>query len=262
MPWPRANPVARRAPNAGAPARISTYWDATREPLYCLVFLFPLVAVYEFGALLLRPAIQPDQQLVAQRLIEGLVAWFGPGGFWVPGFALLITLLIWHLLAKRPWQIRVEAPFFMLVESVVLTMPLFVLNSLMLSSIDSSAGMLQAGGVAGADVKRQIVLALGAGIYEELVFRLYLISILMFVLVDVSRVPARAAMAVAVVIAALVFALCHVKPIGAEEFELRRFALRALAGGYLSLLFVTRGLGISTGTHAAYNLMLVAMRGA
>ena len=258
MPWPKANSAKKRASNAGPPAGVGSYWKATREPLYSLVFLFPLVAAYEFGALLLRPAIQPDQQLVAQRLIEGLVAWFGPGGFWVPGFALLVTLLIWHILSKRPWHIRVEAPFFMLVESVVLTMPLFVMNSLMLSSIDSAAGLMQAG-AAGADVKRQIVLSLGAGIYEELVFRLYLISMLMFLLVDVSRVPSHAAMSVSVVIAALVFALCHVKPIGGEEFEWRWFALRGLAGGYLSLLFVTRGLGVSTGTHAAYNLILVAM---
>lgn len=252
---PRASPSARSSDSA-APPRIGTYWDATREPLYCLVFVFPLVAVYEFGALLLRPAVQPDQQLVSQRLIEGLVAWFGPGGFWAPGFALLITLLIWHILSKRSWQIRVEAPFFMLVESALLTMPLLVTKGLMLSAVEPAAATLQAG--VGADVKHQIVLALGAGIYEELVFRLYLISILMFLLVDVSRVPAEAAMTVAVIVAGLVFALCHVTPIGSEVFEFRRFLLRALAGGYLALLFVTRGLGICTGTHAAYNLIVLA----
>ena len=46
-------------PLKGGPRRVGTVWteyrDATRQPLYCLLLLLPLVGAYELGALLLRP---------------------------------------------------------------------------------------------------------------------------------------------------------------------------------------------------------------
>src|SRR5256885_11094080 len=83
-----------------------TYWESTQEPLYSLIFLLPFIATYEVGAILLRPFLAPQRQLVAKRLIEGLLGWFGASAVWLPGAALLATLLAWHIFSRRKWQVR------------------------------------------------------------------------------------------------------------------------------------------------------------
>jgi membrane protease YdiL (CAAX protease family) len=119
--------------------------------------------------------------------------------------------------------------------------------------------LLQPVEVAVAGLGGQMVLVLGAGIYEELVFRLYLVSGLAWLLKGVCRVPKRAALPAAVVLAALIFAACHLRPIGADTFEWPQFLALTVAGGYLAVVFVVRGLGVATGCHVAYNLVALAL---
>ncbi|MFQ5807852.1 MAG: type II CAAX prenyl endopeptidase Rce1 family protein [Phycisphaerae bacterium] len=245
--------MKKRASQPAGPFAVP-YWEATREPLYCLLFLFPLVVIYELGALLLRPEAWPEQRLVAQRLIQQLAAWFGTDAVWVPGVALLVTLLIWHFSNRKPWRVRGRVPLLMIFESLALTLPLFVLGKL--------AQPTSGGGPGAASVESlrvQVVLALGAGVYEELVFRFYLISGLRRLLTGACHVPKQVATLAALVAAALLFAACHLQPIGSETFAWPLFLMLTAAGGYLSIIFVLRGLGVSTGCHAAFNLISLAL---
>lgn len=228
---------------------LGAYWSATREPLYCLVFLLPLVATYEFGALMLRVSVTAQHDLVALELMRTLLSWLGAGGLLLPGLTVVLTLLLWHVFSRRPWKIHAWVPLLMAVESVVLVPPLLALTSL----------RLQAGGAPRGALAEQMVLALGAGIFEELVFRLALLSLLLLLLVDVFRVPRGVAGGVAIGLGAAIFALCHYQPVGGEVFGLGSFLVRLAAGAYLSLLYLARGLGIATGCHAAYNLLLLLL---
>lgn len=242
----RARPKRSSGARGLSPA---LYTDLTREPLYCLAFLFPLVAVYEMGALLLRPAALTDRLLLAPSFIHDSLAWLGAVGPWVPGVALLATLLMWHVLSERNWHLRAWVPLVMLVESLALAMPLLILSELMLQ-----AGRLSLPADA---VKTRIVAALGAAIYEEALFRFGLVSAMIALLIDVARVPRRFAVPVTCVVSAMAFALLHCKPLGAENFAWLPFLLRSVAGAYLAVIFVMRGLGICTGAHAAYNVITI-----
>jgi len=226
-------------------ALLTAYAQTTRQPLYVLLFLFPILATYEFGALILRPATMPERDLVAQSLIQTALSFLGATGYLVPGLLLMLTLLIWHILSGRNWSVQGWVFPFMLVESVLLTLPLFVLGRLALQAETT------------VSLRNQVVLALGAGIYEEMVFRLLLVTGLMLLFEEVANLPRKVAGAAAIVLAALVFAACHVLPIGAEPFAWPIFLMRSAAGAYLALVFLTRGLGISVGCHAAYNLILL-----
>jgi membrane protease YdiL (CAAX protease family) len=228
------------------------YWEATRTPVYCLVFLLPLVVAYELAAVSLRPEFDPQQRLVAQRLIRQLVAWLGTDRAWVPGAALLLTLVVWQLISRGSWQIRARVPLLMIVESLVLTLPLLVLGRMLQQT---------SGGAVVPGLWARVVLVLGAGIYEELVFRFYLVSALKRLLGDVCRVPKRAVAPTAIIAAALVFAGFHFYPLGAETFAWPVFLMLTGAGAYLALVFVLRGLGIATGCHVAYNLIVLLLPG-
>ena len=224
------------------------YQRDARRPLHCLLFLLPLVAAYELGAGLARGS-GLGGELVAPSVIRGLLGWFGLVGFWVPPVVLVVALLAWHRLRHDRWRIRGWVLLGMVGESLVVAAPLLVLSSLFESPPQRESGLLA-----------ELVKALGAGVYEELVFRLLLISGLAWLIVELVRLPGPTALGVAAGLAALVFAACHFPPIGSEAFDWRTFTFKLVAGLYLAVVFLGRGLGVASGCHAACNLLLVWLR--
>jgi membrane protease YdiL (CAAX protease family) len=107
----------------------------------------------------------------------------------------------------------------------------------------------------GPDLREQIVLALGAGVYEELVFRLYLIAGLMLLFESGFQLRKKHSAPLAIGLSAIVFAACHFSPIGSEAFGWRPFLMLVIAGAYLGVVFSWRGLGVAAGCHAAFNLI-------
>jgi hypothetical protein len=103
-----------------------------------------------------------------------------------------------------------------------------------------------------------LVLSLGAGVYEEAVFRLGALTLISVVLCDVIRVPAKPGLCAAVLGSSVLFAFYHYW--GAEPFGWRSMVFRTLAGIYFSILFLCRGFGITVGAHSAYDVLIVSLR--
>jgi membrane protease YdiL (CAAX protease family) len=110
----------------------------------------------------------------------------------------------------------------------------------------------------GGHTRAMFVLSVGAGIYEELVFRLAAFTVLNLLLLDVLGMRRFWAHLLIVAASSLLFASYHY--LGDEAFHWRTFAFRTLAGAYFGLIFVLRGYGITAGTHAAYDLLIVSLR--
>ena len=223
------------------------YRRSAREPINCLAFLVPLVVICEAGIWLTEPE-SGSQKLVAQSVLRQFAAWFGTDAVWIPGAALLATLLIWQSWGKRSWRLGWRTPLLMAVESVLLAVPLLVLGRL-----------LQQGGDSGSAIglPRLAAMAIGAGVYEELLFRFYLVGGLTLAIRYLFGIlPAQAALAAAV-LSSLAFAGCHFQPVGAEPFAWLGFTILTGAGLYLAIIFIGRGLGVATGCHVAYNVISV-----
>jgi membrane protease YdiL (CAAX protease family) len=96
---------------------------------------------------------------------------------------------------------------------------------------------------------------LGAGIYEELLFRMILlpagIGLLRWL-----RVGRRASLAGGILLSSLLFAAAHYLGPYGDAFNAFTFLFRVVAGGFFSLLFLYRGFGIAAGTHAGYDLLV------
>jgi hypothetical protein len=101
----------------------------------------------------------------------------------------------------------------------------------------------------------QLVTYVGAGIYEEILFRLGLFSVLCFLL-RVVLVPKVLAILLAGVAAALIFAGAHHVGPNGEEMDAGKFLFRTAAGLYFTALYVTRGFGVAVGAHAAYDILV------
>jgi Na+-translocating ferredoxin:NAD+ oxidoreductase RnfD subunit len=118
-----------------------------------------------------------------------------------------------------------------------------------------AADAMPMGPIARAPTATKIMLALGAGVYEELVFRVFLVSAIALVTRRVFKWSVTVSGLVAVGLSALIFATFHyIGPYG-DPLRLDSFVFRLIGGVVFSALYVTRGFGITAWTHALYDLM-------
>ena len=241
------------------------YWKRSKRPLAILVFLLPFVLVYELS-LVIAPPAGAGLELVAYRGIDDVFGnvlqpiienIFGPSAtvWWttmtIPGILLVLCLLAWHVMARDPWRLEGPTVPLMWIESVLAAVPVMLVGVVLQGF---SASILQEGGdAAPADpgVFELASMAVGAGLYEELVFRWILISVVHTLLVDLLKVAEKVAVPVAIAVSSLLFMWAH----GPEGAAAHLFYLAA--GGWFSVLYLWRGFGIAAGAHIAYDLAWV-----
>jgi membrane protease YdiL (CAAX protease family) len=102
---------------------------------------------------------------------------------------------------------------------------------------------------------RQVVTYLGAGIYEEALFRLTLYSAMVWLLRRMEAAKLVAILLAATASATLFSAAHHLGPYG-QPYDNYLFLFRLAAGVYFALLYQWRGFGVAVGAHACYNLMV------
>jgi membrane protease YdiL (CAAX protease family) len=102
------------------------------------------------------------------------------------------------------------------------------------------------------------VLSLGAGIYEEMVFRLVALTLLHLLLIDVLRVNKTWSYLLMVLISSLAFAFYHY--LGTESFAWRSLVFRTVAGVYFAGLFLVRGFGVTAFSHSCYDILVISLR--
>jgi membrane protease YdiL (CAAX protease family) len=221
------------------------YWIESQRPLASLVFIAPLLIIYEAGVLLL--GVQNGADAFMRRLLEML----GFGQYFLLPVLTVCILLGWHYLARQPWQLSGGILSAMAVESLLMGLCLRVI----LFFQDALFHVFHNSVVVSIREKiPEAVGFLGAGIYEELLFRLILLSLLAWALRHAGATP-RMSMILAAILMSLLFAAAHhVGPSG-EPVLWFHFLFRFVAGMYFSILFIYRGFGIAVGSHAAYDLV-------
>lgn len=278
-----------------------SYLERTSRPIYAIVFLLPFIIFYEVGTFGINTDILNQSQIrvVAFVWMQHLLESVGFGGkfAWVaPPIAVIVILIAMQITSGKQWRLWLGDIVPMAIECILLAVPLIVLTLFLTSSreAENNAGGLQnsairiqssepvscssvansrlsiaTGPVDSNEPNRallaNIVTGIGAGIYEELVFRLILICILMLLLQDALRLNHQNSIVLSVLISAALFSAHHHidffsgRPNVADPFNFIRFAFRTIAGIYFAVLFAIRGFGITAGTHAFYNIIAVSI---
>ena len=275
-----------------------SYLERTSRPIYAIVFLLPFIIFYEVGTILINTDVLNRSQVrvVAFVWLQNLLEYLGSGSrlAWVaPPLVVVVILTALQLVSGKQWSFCLADIWPMAVECVLLAVPLIVF-SLFLSSpvkpqhdIDEftnsamrvqtasrlscslaagrslSSSNAEAGSVEpkSQSLLANIVTGIGAGIYEELVFRLILICFLMLLFQDVLSFTRKKSIILSVLISAALFsAHHHVVFLDGQfgrtaVFNWTEFGFRTIAGIYFAVLFAIRGFGITAGTHAFYDII-------
>jgi hypothetical protein len=248
-------------------ASSTRYWRASRAPRYSLTFAFPLLVMYEVLAFTLSHESLAGVRNGADVLLKSVFVLFGGrNGLIVFGGLLVGTgvALVWRDRRRSgPVEGRVFA--LMLVESIVYAL-LFglvtgTLTGLLLGGLRTAIALRLAVAPPGMSLATQLMISLGAGIYEELLFRVLLVGALAWTARRLFGWGPGAAGLLATVLGALVFSAFHyVGPYG-DRLELGSFTFRAIAGVLFSGLYLLRGFGITAWTHALYDVFLSLIAG-
>ncbi|MFB0552410.1 MAG: CPBP family intramembrane glutamic endopeptidase [Phycisphaerae bacterium] len=274
-----------------------SYLERTSRPIYAIVFLLPFIIFYEVGTFCINTDILNQSQIrvVAFVWLQNLLESLGFGGkfAWVaPPLAVVVILTALQITSSKQWRFWIGDILPMTAECILLAVPLIVLTLFLSSSagpegnvswFDDSAiqaqaeSLLSCSSVAGGSLSplsaeagdvgpgqsllANIVTGIGAGIYEELVFRLILICLLMLLFQDVLRLTHMKSIVLSVLISAALFsAHHHVIFVDGQlgrtaAFNWTEFSFRTIAGIYFAILFAIRGFGVTAGTHAFYDII-------
>ena len=228
----------------------SGYFYESARPLTSLIFILPMLLAYE-GALI---------GLGADAVHNGVADWLqnvldsiGIGNFVLLPVITCALLLGWHYMQRHPWKVSGSVFIGMLVECVIWAAMLWL--------VFQGWSRLVGGTVTMKFNTAQLFGFLGAGIYEELLFRLLLLSGVAAI-VQTAGAPRRASLTTGILVSAVLFAACHyafVAP-GGLKFSWAGITFHTLCGVLLGVLFTQRGFGITAGTHALYNILVMVLK--
>jgi membrane protease YdiL (CAAX protease family) len=234
--------------------RSTSYWHLSRSPFYSFVFTLPFFALYEIATLTLNK----NQILHIRNGADVLLRHFthlvlGDLGIHALNIVFIVGFVVSFLLQKNRRQMTTVRGAYlmqMFTEGLLWGGVLFVFIKLAptLLSFPSGRSLIQ-----------QITLAVGAGLYEEFLFRVVAIFIFVTVIGAILQWERRWCTFTAVIISAFLFASFHYIGIFGEIFTLRTFLLRTIAGLFLGIIYIFRGFGITALAHMSYDFIVVSI---
>ena len=227
-----------------------------RNLLTSLILVFPLFLIYQLGVLFTLPLLN-GADFVTTFLFTSL-------GLTLKGYLLflavvvsLFAIVVGVLKRKQQFNGRVFLP--VLLESVIYALTMGSLIVLVMTKVlgfpPTLAAALQRQGFVG-----RTVMSLGAGVYEETVFRLGLLGGSIAVFEKLLGMSRWAAVLGAFILSSAVFSFVHYLPPLGDAFSFGSFTFRLLAGVVFGLLFKLRGFAVAVYTHAFYDIFVLVVR--
>jgi membrane protease YdiL (CAAX protease family) len=229
-----------------------SYWQVTKDPQVILILLLPLFLIYSVG-ILATGGVRNGVDLVSDFL-RGTIFRGSDLAYGITMLAALIAMIF--VLAK--WrEKRIFDPKIYLgviLEGVIYGSLLGTIVVRFLSILGVSA---LAAGKAGCGVFCNFTLSIGAGLWEEIVFRLLLIGLPAFLLAKLYPERKKRITIVLILVSSLIFSAVHYLGSLGDAFTLYSFLFRFFCGLLFALLYYWRGLAVSAYTHAAYDVMVL-----
>lgn len=228
-----------------------SYFFTSRSSFYSFLFTIPLFFVYEISILFLSK----DDIIVVRNgadfLMRNILESFDIYGLYALGFLFLfgfVLSIIFFTKTGKKKEFKSNFLFFMFIESVLWSFILYLMLSKFMLVLMNPIGKM---------ILQQVTLAIGAGIYEEILFRVLLIAGLTRLLGFIFLWKQLARKIVALIISGGIFSAFHFMGEYGDFFSMELFLLRFFAGIILGGLYLFRGFGITAYTHSIYDLIVL-----
>jgi len=222
------------------------YSELTMRPLNQIVAILPLIVFFYIGSTF----FEFKDTLLAPLLIRISMQWLGIPGIIIPSIVIMAVLFGQHLARKDPWAPDWLGVWGTIVEGIVSTLPI-----LAAAWITSSSSVSSANGLERDTLWESCWQSVGAGVFEEFIFRLVLIQGIILILGDLMGFKQGKVMVFAIIVSAIIFSACHFLP-GSWEFDWGRFTFLAIAGAWWAFLFCWRGYGVCVYSHITWNITM------
>ena len=235
------------------PEDASSYWSETHSPLYSFIFVMPLFVLYEVGTVLLSAEDIMVLRNGADVLMKQVMGLFGIYGMYGFSASFMVGFSIAFLRQKKSLKtmvIKGEYLLIMFFESILYSALLFVLLGFFQTFFMSPISK---------QLFQQVVLSLGAGIYEEFVFRVILITGIAAILGFIFQWKKSVRYFGGVIVAAVIFSLFHFIGDFGDSFSFDLFFIRFVAGIILGIIYAFRGFGVAAYSHAFYDLIILTI---
>jgi len=241
---------------------MSLYVKVAHRPSYNLLMAGLLLLCYELIVGFVPPGTGTRPLNLVDTWFDGLLD-LVPYGHWIVGGLFLLVTVFFVVRDRKEEPVRATFVMYMFFEALVWALVIYFNLGLLLSWMPAEAQMFSAqAGTAGTSYQQlnflyAVGLSFGAGFYEEVFFRLLLVSaFVLFFKVYPMGMGRFAKHAVIVAATAVLFSLAHHIPPYGEEFSLYPFLFRTAFGITMSLLMLLRGFGITAWTHALYDVLV------
>lgn len=235
------------------------YLARTRELPVNLLFLVPWIALYPLCLVASRAPVEN----AAGAWIRGLAATLGRQGLVAAGLLLcgLLCMVVLVRIREAPRDRGVYGG--MLVEGLVYGAVLGLIAKVLAGHF-ALGRMVPLAADEGLECLRgtvqQLGLAVGAGVFEELVFRGLLLLGIYALLQHGLGTDRITAGLLAILASSWAFSGYHHWGVGGEPYDAGVFAFRFWAGALLGTIFLTRGLGIAALAHGFYDVLVLVGR--
>ncbi|HET6610572.1 MAG TPA: CPBP family intramembrane glutamic endopeptidase [Kofleriaceae bacterium] len=228
---------------------------------FSLVVIFPLFLLYSVGILFTDRINGVD--FVTGALLNVVdrsrLAYLGLH----VGLAVVYLAGVTYLARKRAFRFSRVPPLLLEAAIYALTVGsliVFVMHNLLgfEALVATQPGIAASSAGTSGDLATRFVMSVGAGVWEELIFRLVLMGGGALVLMTLG-LRRGLAVTIALVVSSLAFsAVHHLGPLG-DDFSLALFTYRALAGAVFGAIFYFRSLGHAAYAHFFYDVYVLLL---
>ena len=229
-----------------------SYWQLTKDPQVILILLMPLFLIYSVGILAtggVRNGVDLVSDFLRGRIFRGSDLAYG--------LTMLAAMIIMLIVLAKWREKRIFDPKIyigVIIEGVIYGSLLGTIVIRFLSILGVSA---LAAGKASCGPFCNFTLSIGAGLWEEIVFRLLMIGLPAFLLSKLYPERKKRITIILIFVSSIIFSAVHYIGSLGDDFTLYSFLFRFLCGLLFAALYYLRGLAVSAYTHAAYDVMVL-----
>jgi hypothetical protein len=227
------------------------YYSESRSLPLSVVSILPLIVVYHVGIVARGYAVRN----LAEVWLQGPLGLLGLHAAQVLNLAVIIALGVVLVRGNRSGLPNLLIAVVMVAEAAFYALLLHRSGVVLANAVyDGARDVFFA---IHLQSPADLALALGAGVYEELLFRLLMVGGGSLLLQKVFLWSTGRSVAVSLVVSSLLFsAVHHLGPLG-EPFDAYVFTYRAVCGLLLGVVYLSRGFGVAVWTHSLYNALVI-----